>query len=100
VSRALCPSASTTWSRTQLSPDASVTPRIWPSSISTSAHALLEADLAAQRLDVGAHLLDHADEAEGADVRLADEEDLLGAPALTNSVSTLRVRWRGSLIWL
>ena len=23
-----------------------------------------------------------------------------GAPALTNSVSTLRVRWRGSLIWL
>ena len=23
-----------------------------------------------------------------------------GAPALTNSASTLRVRWRGSLIWL
>ncbi len=38
--------------------------------------ALPEADLAAQRDDVGTHLLDHAHEAEGADVRLGDIEDL------------------------
>jgi hypothetical protein len=38
--------------------------------------ALAEADLAAQRLDVGAHLLHHADQAEGADVRLGHVEDL------------------------
>jgi hypothetical protein len=37
--------------------------------------ALLEADLAAQRFDLGAHLLDHLDQAEGADVRLADVQD-------------------------
>ncbi len=35
-----------------------------------------EPDLAAEALDLGAHLLDHADQAEGADVRLGDEADL------------------------
>src|SRR5574343_506098 len=40
-------------------------------------HLLLEADLAAQALDLGAHLDDHADQPEGTDVRLADVEDLL-----------------------
>ena len=38
-------------------------------------HALPEAHLAAERFDLGAHLLDHADEPEGADVRLAHVED-------------------------
>ena len=50
--------------------------RTAPPSITHVDDALREADLAAQRLDLGAHLLDHADEAEGADVRLADVEDL------------------------
>ena len=40
-------------------------------------HLLAEADVAAQRLDLGPHLLDHAHQAEGADVRLGDVEDLL-----------------------
>ncbi len=31
---------------------------------------------------------------------LATKRISSGAPALTNSASTLRVRWRGSLIWL
>ena len=38
----------------------------------------LEAHLAAERDDLRAHLLDDAGEAEGADVRLADEQDFLG----------------------
>ena len=41
-----------------------------------SSTRLLEADLATQRLDFGTHLLDHADQPEGANVRLADVEDL------------------------
>ena len=41
------------------------------------ADVLLEADLTAQRLDVRAHLLDHADQAEGADVGLGHIEDFL-----------------------
>ena len=45
-------------------------------------HLLLEADLAAQGLDVGPHLLDHAHQAEGADVRLADVQDFLGRAGL------------------
>ena len=44
--------------------------------------ALLEADFAAERLDLRAHLLDHADEAEGADVRLGDIQDFLGRAGL------------------
>ena len=47
------------------------------SSMTQIGHLLAEADLAAQRLDLGAHLLDHAHQAEGADVRLGDVEDLL-----------------------
>ena len=43
---------------------------------------LLEADLAAQALDLGPDLDDHAHQAEGADVRLADVEDLLGRAGL------------------
>jgi hypothetical protein len=43
---------------------------------------LAEADLAPQRHDVGPHLLHHAHQAEGADVRLADEQDLLGRARL------------------
>jgi hypothetical protein len=39
--------------------------------------ALLEADLAAQLLDLVAHGLDHADQSESADVRLRDVEDFL-----------------------
>ena len=41
-------------------------------------HPLLEAYLAAQRLDLRAHLLDHADQPKGADVRLGDIQDLFG----------------------
>ena len=40
--------------------------------------ARAEADLAAEPLDLVAHALDHADQAEGADVRLGDPGDLLG----------------------
>jgi hypothetical protein len=43
---------------------------------------LLETNLAPQRHDLGAHLLDHADQAEGADVRLADVQDLFGRAGL------------------
>jgi hypothetical protein len=89
VSRALWPSASTTWSARVA--------RRWPApgraresqgplpatSIDQKVgHLLAEADLAAQRLDLGAHLLDHADQAEGADVRLGHVEDLLGRAGL------------------
>ena len=44
--------------------------------------ARAEADLAAEALDLGAHLLDHADQPEGADVRLGDVGDLLGRAGL------------------
>ena len=44
--------------------------------------ARAEADLAAEALDLGAHLLDHADQPEGADVRLGDAGDLLGRAGL------------------
>ena len=37
----------------------------------------LKADLAAQRVDRRAHVLDHRDQAESADMRLADVEDFL-----------------------
>jgi hypothetical protein len=40
-------------------------------------HALLEADLAAQRLDLVAHRLDHANQAESADVRLRHVENFV-----------------------
>ena len=43
---------------------------------------LLEADLAAQGDDLLAHVLDHRDEAEGADVGFGDEEDFLGRAGL------------------
>ena len=52
-------------------------------------HALAEADLAAQRLDLGAHLLDHADQPERADVRLADVEDLVRRAGLDELVEHL-----------
>ena len=53
-------------------------------------HATAEAKLAAERLDAGAHVLDHLDQAKRADMRLADVRISSGAPALTNSLSTLR----------
>ncbi len=43
---------------------------------------LLEANFAAERLDLRAHFLDHADETEGADVRLGDIQDFLWRPGL------------------
>jgi hypothetical protein len=39
-------------------------------------HPLLETDLAAEPFDLVAHVLDHADQPESADVRFADVEDL------------------------
>ena len=39
-------------------------------------HARFETDLAAEPDDLGPHLFDHLDQAEGADVRLADVHDL------------------------
>jgi hypothetical protein len=51
VSRALWPSASTTWSAAICSPEASVTPAHRGRLDLQVGHALLEADLAAQRLD-------------------------------------------------
>jgi len=96
VSRALCPSASTTWSAADLlaarehhAADAAcgthrrrgcgvrlVAAACLPGLDAYVGDALPETDLAAQRFDLGAHLLDHADEPERADVRLADEQDL------------------------
>ena len=63
------------------SPPASLTPRTWPlpaasRAISISSTLAAEAHFAAERENAGAHLLDHADQAEGADVRLVDVEDL------------------------
>jgi len=43
---------------------------------------LLEADFAAQRHDVGTDLFDHADQAEGANVRFAHVQDLFGRAGL------------------
>ena len=40
------------------------------------AHALLKADLAAHGLDLLAHVLDHLDQLEGADMRFADQQNL------------------------
>jgi hypothetical protein len=60
----------------------------------------LEAVFAAQRLDRFADALDHGDQPERADMRVRLVRISSGAPALTNSVSTLRPKWRGSLIWL
>jgi hypothetical protein len=52
-------------------------------------HALAESDLAAERLDLGAHLLDHADQPERSDVRLADVEDLVRRAGLDELVEHL-----------
>jgi hypothetical protein len=52
-----------------------VTPRTRPASICSPVHSLLKANLAAELLDLVAHLLDHADQPEGADVRFADIKD-------------------------
>ena len=93
MSRALWPSARTTWSARSSSPDgeheaahAALVAAAFDQQVDD---ALAEADLAAQRLDVGAHLLDHADEPEGADVRLADVEDLLRRAGLDELVEHL-----------
>jgi hypothetical protein len=76
VSRALWPIASTTWlAAICVSPSARRRPRTRPASIATSSTRAAEADLAAQRLDLGAHGFDHGHQLEGADVRLADIED-------------------------
>jgi hypothetical protein len=45
-------------------------------------HLLAKADLATQRFDLRTHLLDHADQAEGADVRLGHVEDFFGRTGL------------------
>ncbi len=52
-------------------------------------HLLAEAHLAAQRLDARAHLLDHAHQPEGADVRLGDVEDLRRRAGLDELVQDL-----------
>ena len=72
VSRALWPSASTTWSARNAARRSAERRRRarWPPSITHVGHALLEADLAAQRVDRRAHVLDHRHQPESADVRL------------------------------
>ena len=52
-------------------------------------HALPEANFTTQRLDLGPHLLDHADEAERTDVRLRDEQDLFRRAGLHELVQHL-----------
>ena len=88
VSRALWPSASTTWSARSLAR------RVGAASAARStprAAAVFDQQVGDPRskrisppsaLDLGAHLLDHADQPEGADVRLGDEQDLLGRAGL------------------
>ena len=49
----------------------------------------LETDFAAQRDDFGAHALNHADEAEGADVGMCDVEDFLRRPRLDELLQDL-----------
>ncbi len=46
-----------------------------------------EAVFAAQRLDLLPDALDHGDQAEGADMRLADEQDFLGCAGLRRTRS-------------
>jgi hypothetical protein len=94
VSRALWPSASTTWSARSCSPlagqhHARTWPRV-PSPRSAGRRRAAEADLAAQRFDRRAHLLHHRHQPEGADVRLGDVQDLLRRAGLDELVSTLR----------
>ena len=75
MSRALWPSASTTWSASiffAVSQYESAHVAVFDDEVG---HALAEADVAAERHDLGAHLLDHADEAKGADVRLGHVEN-------------------------
>ena len=54
-----------------------------------SVDPLLEADFAAERDDLGPHVLDHRDEAEGADVGFRDEEDFLGRASLDEFLQDL-----------
>ena len=77
VSRALWPTASTTWSVRISSPLASRTPRSRPSLEQETFDAALESDLAAEAFDLRAQVLDHLDQLERPDVRPVDPEDLL-----------------------
>jgi len=81
VSRALWPSASTTWSARSCSPEASVTPRMCLRSIRMSLTRC------PKRISPPAQQYRRAssrpcDQAERADMRLGDEQDLLGRAGL------------------
>ncbi|MNZ81480.1 hypothetical protein D3C78_1001490 [compost metagenome] len=61
------------------------------------ADLLLEAHFAAEGDDLGAHVLDHAGEAEGADVRLVDVEDLFRRAGLDELLQHLAAEEVGVL---
>ena len=96
VSRALWPSASTTWSARSCSPPASVSRGRVTSRRARAArfdqhvgHALPKR-ISPPSASISARIFSTTlDQPEGADVRLGDVQDLSGAPALTNSVEHL-----------
>ena len=95
VSRELWPSASTTCRLCSVSPLASTTPSTWPVLDEQVGDPALEAHLAAERDDLLAHRRDDAGEAEGADVRLADVEDLrrrAGAHEFVHHLAAVELR--------
>lgn len=93
VSRALCPSASTTCSARIASPFSAYAADLSIVDVEAGDFAL-ETDFAAKRDDFGAHTLDHADEAERTDVRVGDIEDFRRAGLDELGGGTLRPRAR------
>ena len=100
VSRALWPSASTTWSAVICSPLASVTPRMSPASICTSVTRCSKRTSPPSAM-ISARIFSTTPTSLKVPMcGLATKRISSGAPAFTNSFKTLRVRCRGSLIWL
>ena len=105
VSRALWPSASTTGPAGSSSPVgcsalATVTPRSWPDSMRRSI-SFCSKRTSPPSDSISARIFSTMLTSRNVPMcGLATYRISSGAPALTNSVSTLRVRWRGSLIWL
>ncbi len=104
VSRALWPSASTTWSASICCPPDSVTPRIERDSplpsIRTSVTRAPKRT-SPPSASISARIFSTMPTSRNVPMcGLPTQRISSGAPARTNSVSTFRVRKRGSLIWL
>ena len=100
VSRALWPSASTSCSQSICSPLASVRPRSAPASMCRSVTCCSKR-MVPPSASISARIFSIMLTSRKVPMcGLLTYRISSGAPALTNSVSTLRVRWRGSEIWL